>query len=493
MPKVVEVSPELREAQKRWLQAERGERDVIYARQFGPAFIPEFAKLPLHGAPGDFVANRPRALVSILGMSWQPVALMAAHLRPERVLIIGTRESLEKQVDGEPVFEVIVRLSGLHRDCFETPISVPDGAEQDIYDAVRQFVARHGLGSRGVAIDPTGGKKSMSVAAGLAGFLEGAWLVYVDYLEYDPKRRIPVAGSEYPRLLANPLERRGDLELEQIRKAFDGGGFDEAAARSRALYERVYETRLAELHLELARGYGAWDAFRIADAIPPLEKVAALLGRFRGRNDWAPLAEKLGAIEEQLAFLKELQALFAGKEKPASREQGMPLVINHLAAARRAFGYGRTSIAVMLLYAAVEKFVDLCLWAPYGLDDENPDYGRLPPFSAADLKRYHGFGRQYFGDKYVERQLEGPLQYANGLQLLSTLEPGLELRKETGPLKGLAVARNGCEFEHGLPPRPARREDFERFEAAAIRVVARVEGEDRLKAKLASLAFPRLG
>ena len=50
-------------------------------------FAPLFAGLPLHGAPAGF--ERPRALVSVLGFSWQPVALMAAWARPERMLAIG--------------------------------------------------------------------------------------------------------------------------------------------------------------------------------------------------------------------------------------------------------------------------------------------------------------------------------------------------------------------------------------------------------------------
>ncbi|HCF61180.1 MAG TPA: hypothetical protein DFS52_24680, partial [Myxococcales bacterium] len=107
-------------------------------------------------------------MVSLLGMSWQPVALMAAFLRPERILVLGTKESLGKEVDGEKVFDTIVRVSGLDPSRFEEPETVSDHDETEIYDQVRAFMRRHRLESRQLAVDPTGGKKSMSVAAGLA-------------------------------------------------------------------------------------------------------------------------------------------------------------------------------------------------------------------------------------------------------------------------------------------------------------------------------------
>jgi hypothetical protein len=56
----------------------------------------------------------------------------------------------------------------------------------------------------------------MSASAALAGFLAGAPLVYVDYHEYHGLNRIPVAGTEYSRLMKNPLEVLGELELRDV-------------------------------------------------------------------------------------------------------------------------------------------------------------------------------------------------------------------------------------------------------------------------------------
>uniref|UniRef100_A0A7C5AN55 Uncharacterized protein n=1 Tax=Desulfobacca acetoxidans TaxID=60893 RepID=A0A7C5AN55_9BACT len=81
----------------------------------------------------------------------------------------------------------------------------------------------------------------MSASAALAGYLTGAWLVYVDYQEYCPQRRIPLPGSEYPRLLHNPLEVFGDSEWQKIRAALNRGGFEEASHLAGQLADRLYD------------------------------------------------------------------------------------------------------------------------------------------------------------------------------------------------------------------------------------------------------------
>ena len=494
-PKTATLGQRLAEMQKRWLASKRPEQELIYAKEFGAPFASEFAKLPLHGAPLDFQDKRPRALVSLLGMSWQPVALMAAFLRPERILVLGTKESLGKEVDGEKVFDTIVRVSGLDPSRFEEPETVSDHDETEIYDQVRAFMRRHRLESRQLAVDPTGGKKSMSVAAGLAGFLEGAWLVYVDYGKYVTEHRIPLAGTEYPRLLKNPLDERGDLELDRIRRAFDFGSYAEAETRAQILSERVYQPRLAEAHLELARAYRAWNAFRFADAVAPLKRLVDLISLNGTRTGWEELVAQYDQMRMNLRFLEGVVSRRQSGERPATREEGLPFVLNHYAAARRAFEAGEHSLATMLLYSTVEKLVDLCLWTPYGLDDEKPDYARLEADASWSVERYHENGRGFFGKKdYRERALGGPIQYANGIVLLATLEPSLELQTEFGNLKGIAAVRNKCEFEHGLIPCPKEPKQFESFFASVRRLLSRLlGGEAAFEGRQRELRFPRLG
>jgi CRISPR-associated protein (TIGR02710 family) len=481
----VDLPPELREVQARWLAASRAEQERIYAAEFGPAFAPLFAKLPLHGAPPGFA--HPTVLISVLGFSWQPVALLAAWVKPHHMLVLGTRESLLQCPGGEPVIPLIARVAGLERESIETR-EVPDAGETEIYHEVLAFLERHGVDRRNatnVAVDPTGGKKSMSVAAGLAAYLANARMLYVDYGEYDTAKRIPVAGTEYPRLLANPLEVFGDLEIERVREAFNRGDYDEAHRLAKHLADRMDQRREPDTLALVADGYGAWSRFQFQNGVDALRSARDDAKRFatRGGWRWAPAFLKL--VD---AHVDALGTLVGVAERPASLEAGLPMVCNHLAAAHRTLETGRVSQALLLTYAAIERYVGLCLWILFGLDNDAPDYDRIG--EQLDPDRYHECGKKLCGRNYERRELEGKLQYTNGLQLLAALKPDLIRLEDLGPLKGIAEKRNHCEFEHGFVPRVPDAVQVNGFLARAEEIVQRTCGD--LSTRLDALRFPKL-
>lgn len=473
-PKTVKPTGVLKALQRKWATLDRSERDSLYSREFGPVFAPMFANLPLHGAPDGF--ERPRALVSVLGLSWQPVALMAAWCRPERMLVVGTDLSLDAKVDGEGVLSVVSRVSGVERDRIRAT-AAGDPGEEDIYEAVRDFLQTSGIPARSVCVDPTGGKKSMAASAALAGFLAGAPLVYVDYSRYDAVSRIPVPGSEYPRLLRNPLEVLGDIERIGIFSAFNRSDFVEAGNLAARLAERLYEQREAQCLKLLADGYAAWDRFDFEEARGHLVQALDCMKRFaeQGRWNWAPSV--LPVVDLNLRALAALSAM-RGSEKPARIEDGVPLLVWYIAAARRVLDAGKTSLAVLLTYATVERAVDLCLWVKYGLDDEAPDYRKLG--GLLDRGEYDRNGKALYRESYRSRELEGPLMYGNAVQLLATLSPDLLPPRDLGVLKGLAEVRNRCEYEHGFLPSVPKRLPAGNFLGKATELVARLCGSPGL-------------
>jgi len=490
-PLTAALPPELKDLQARWREARRHEQDLIYAREFAPRFLPLFARLPLHGWAGE----RPpaRALISVLGLSWQPVALMAAWLKPEKLLCLGTEESLAMQVGEEPVLKVVARLAELPPHALQAR-TIQEPEELNLYREIKRFLEWERLGPREVVIDPTGGKKSMSAGATLAGFLIGAFLVYVDYAEYDAVRRIPVAGTEYPRLLHNPLEVFGDREVERILAALRHGGFAEAAHLAEGLAARVYEPREAEALKFLAQAYRDWQEFRFQEAEGGLRRLQDHLGRFGPLKDWswAPrLAAALGEQGEVVATLARLTQRVCAGEKFSSLTEGLPLILNHLAAAERALEFGRPSTAILLTYATLERYVDLCLWVYYGLEDENPDYGKL----TVDAAAYHQVGRALHGRSYQPRDLGGPLTLSVGVQLLATLKPELmpPEKEFLGRIKGLMSLRNRTEFEHGLCPQVVQADQVRQYLDKVKEIVARggkKENLPELEQLLAPYRFP---
>lgn len=489
-PTIVAFPQGLLELQKRWLtlgqeKNGRAQQDALYATEFAASFARLFAALPLHGAPAGL--ERPRALVSVLGFSWQPVALMAAWAKPERFLVLGTEDSLAVKVGEEGVLSIVARVAGISRDAIE-PVRVGDPGEEDIYRAVRDFLHKSGIPARRVFVDPTGGKKSMSASAALAGFLAGTPLVYVDYGEYHGDNRIPVAGTEYPRLLTNPLEVLGDLEMRDIFGAFNRSDFREAERSAERLARRLYEPREAECLVKLAKAYGAWDRFEFGAARQALGEARGALDHFAGQGAWA----WAGAVREVFdGNLRALDALAQIQKQPERLKDGVPLLVWYLAAARRLFDAEKPSLAVLLTYAAVERYVDLCLWVDFGLDDEKPDYALV----AEQLVRakYDEAGRKLFGKDYKQRDLDGLLMFANGAQLLAALAPERLALDDLGPLKGLSSARNKCEYEHGFLPKTPSHDEVEKYLAKAAEIIARAcDGNNVLEDMLPEYLFPRL-
>jgi CRISPR-associated protein (TIGR02710 family) len=485
MPLTAQLTPDLTEIQQRWLGLPRKQQDELYATEFAPSFARLFADLPLHGAQETL--EKPRALVSVLGFSWQPVALMAAWARPERMLVIGTKDSLDMRVTGEGVLSLISRISGVGRDVIKD-VEVGDPGEADIYRAVRDFLGRSGIPPRQVFVDPTGGKKSMSASAALAGFLAGAPLVYVDYGEYHGPNRVPVAGTEYPRLLTNPLEVLGDLEMRDIFGAFNRSDFQEAERLAEHLVERLYEPREAECLRKLARGYAAWDRFDFKAAQQALGEARDALGRFASNAGWAWAGPVRDVLDPNMQALDNLAKI---QKQPATLEEGLPLLVWYLAAARRLLDAGKPSLAVLLTYAAVERYVGLCLWIDFGLDDEKPDYARIS--DRLDRKKYDKAGRDLIGNVYIPRTLDGPLMFSNGACLLAALAPERLAPSDIGPLKGLTHARNKCEYEHGFLPKTPPQNEVEKFLAKATEIIAHAcGGKDALERKLRGFVFPKL-
>ncbi len=479
------LTPELERIQQEWLGKSRPEQDKLYAQKFAEPFARLFAELPLHGASDSLRDRRPRALVSVLGLSWQPVALMAAWCRPERLLLLGTEESLKSKIDGEGVLDVIARVAAIDRSAIETR-RVGDPGENDIHRAVRDFLDS-GVRPPDVFIDPTGGKKSMSAAAALAGFLAGAPLVYVDYARYHGPNRIPVAGTEYPRLLANPLEVLGDLELREVFAAFNRSDYDEARRLADRLAARLYEPREAETLTRLAAGYAAWDRFDFAAAHRELSAARELLMKFSLPGGWAWAGQVQPVLSGNLRALEVLAKMPAA---PATIEEGLPLVIWYLAAAGRMLEADKTSLAVLLPYAAVERYAGLCLRLEWGLKEDDPDYSLVT--HKLDRDKFHRAGEKLVGGRYERREPAGPLTFTLSAQLLASLSPHRLPFKQLGPLRGLAMTRNHCEYEHGFLPKLPKPEDVAGFLAVAREIVAAACGQDFFEHWLQDCRFARL-
>ena len=79
-----------------------------------------------------------------------------------------------------------------------------------IYQAVKEVWEQWGRKSE-IAVDITGGTKSMAAGLALVGAFLGFDLLYVDNTNFLQDRRCPEPGTEYLKILPNPYEVFGVL------------------------------------------------------------------------------------------------------------------------------------------------------------------------------------------------------------------------------------------------------------------------------------------
>ena len=127
-------------------------------------------------------------------MSPQTTIIMVEALRPRELLLIASEQSKVS------VAEIAKWMSSSTRD-WQTPrlevAYIPPTDSQAIAASVHRWVdSRRGAdASARVVIDATGGKKSMSVVAGMLAVQLGVEVVYLDSV-FDPSLKMPRPGSE---------------------------------------------------------------------------------------------------------------------------------------------------------------------------------------------------------------------------------------------------------------------------------------------------------
>lgn len=408
----------IEEIVERWrAEASRAGKDRIYAEELAPSVVERFSAMPIAGAPSDLDLDEATHLISVLGFSWQPVVLMAARVRPEQMLLLGTVESVSRPSAGFTPLELLADLAGIPEERVRV-VAVEEPVETAIYRAMRDFT--EGVTGSRVVIDPTGGKKSMSAAAALAGYLAGVPLVYVDYRSYEGS--MPTPGSEYPRYLANPLDVYGDLELRRVRQAFDQGAFVDAGQRAAWLVDRLDVPTEAVLLERMAAAYGAWDAFQVGRARDLLEGLtaSAVLARVAGRGE----ADRVRAHADSLRQLD-------GGDAPVHAAA-------LFSAAERRRAAGRTPEALSLYWAAVEFVVTDRLRRVFGIDRSSTSRGHIQAvLEKADRPM-------------VSLQLRGGrLSAREALRVLVALEPPDGGEHVLGRLDQLRDSRNQSPFAHG--------------------------------------------
>lgn len=175
---------------QKWIDLSRAgkseEAEQVYYEELFDAVVERFVD--------KYVDKRPdELLVSLLGLSPEPIILTAKAMQPETHLIISNpvNEDIIKTLDK--YLNKKYKLVILKRDDFQT-----------IYKTIKESL--HDYLTRNITIDITGGKKSMVASASIFGKDYSSRIVYVDFAEYQKELRKPIPGSEFLNIVYNPLK-----------------------------------------------------------------------------------------------------------------------------------------------------------------------------------------------------------------------------------------------------------------------------------------------
>ena len=170
----------------------RAEASQFYDEQIFPRIKEVFL-----GKPKNRPTKKYDGLILTVGLSSEPLILSIHALKPKRICLLYTSQTAK----------FLSRIEEESRSLSSTwSVSKHqiDGSDVvEIYRKIRELYEEWGS-PQNLAVDITGGKKSMVSGAAMAGAVLGADIYYVDNKKFLQDFRKPDPGSEYLSLLENP-------------------------------------------------------------------------------------------------------------------------------------------------------------------------------------------------------------------------------------------------------------------------------------------------
>jgi hypothetical protein len=334
---------ELDKATDRWLRARQTEQVALYEEHLLPLVLKIFRcecqVIDADASRANVIS--PDILIQLVGHSAPPLLLMLDALRPATVVWIHTADTLEITHDLSDLMEVheIPAPEMRHRHTLKGEASSDPAVT---YRAILEHLPSVEAGASDgptVAIDVTGGKKSMVAGAFMAGGVFEPYdvpLYYVDFEAFDPGSGRPIPGTEFLNQLVNPYALYSKRERAQIRELFNSHQY----VAARTLLDAVLtkpdaasspgDDLLAGIVAGLTRArqyadcYAKWDAFDYPGAVAaaPSSDVVAPIAPLTDADEemWALSDDAYDAVRFRAVadrFASAARCREAGREKDA--------------------------------------------------------------------------------------------------------------------------------------------------------------------------------
>lgn len=428
----------------------------------------------------DNVPEKAEYLILSVGTSYEPLVLDIQLLQPERVLFLYTEKT-------EYILDKVVRYCAL--DAARYSKSEVSGTDPlDIYREIKAVYLKWDRPEK-MYIDFTGGTKSMSAAAAMAGSVINVQLIYIGTEQYLADFRKPEPGTERLYYISNPVEVFGDLEIEKAFALFGEHNYAGAREKLKELKESVPTPDIRQqisFVYHLAAVYEHWDALELPEAYKAMQILTRELERDSRLNkkfllmDFLPILKKQEQILKQLDEMNDLIKEKRNMDILKQKEYIVPLMFTMHINAEIRMEQEKYDMATLLLYRLLEMIEQRRL-ALYGLYVSQTDYmairyntDRQPELKgmSQEARFKHlketviGIRRELFRGK-ISTYLSEQISLLDGFILLLALGDEISESKSGKPvdklrrIRSMVYLRNNSIFAHGLGPVSA--EDFMRF------------------------------
>ncbi|NLI70083.1 MAG: TIGR02710 family CRISPR-associated protein [Firmicutes bacterium] len=393
-------------------EEEQKAADEFYWKKILPCSIRVFV-----GKEKQKLAGRYRGMILTVGQSPEPLIFSINAIEPERVLFLYTKET-KKQLDVIYKYTGdIVPFSGVEKRLIGKPYALA------IYDEVVDAWKRWG-NPQNVAVDITGGTKSMTGGLAMVGALLSFQLLYVNNDNYCNVKRRPIPGSEYLELLQNPYEAYGCIQEMEANQLMSRQDYHGALLLFEELKEKAPDPRRYEILYHIASGYEAWDLLDFKTAGNNLTDAAAKARRYRGVSFLNE--EELIVIEKHGRLLCELADLIPSGPGNTTlpllqNKEAVIMLINVLYGnALRREKWGKWDTASLYLYRILEV-MEQRRFAIHGVDTAKPDYDEL--YSSLGKQNFNGLPLNGPGlDDFQKRLIEAVNRERKTLDFFPTSE-----------------------------------------------------------------------
>ncbi|NLK53017.1 MAG: TIGR02710 family CRISPR-associated protein [Syntrophomonadaceae bacterium] len=324
---------------------------------------------------------------------------------------------------GDPIGPAIVRQLGWDSACYEKiEVNDPDDLSEcfEVLSELKKRIHNQFGSGAEVAVNYTGGTKTMSVALAFMGILQGQWEITIN--KGSRGDLIKVRGGDIP-VIANTISislALYETQVTEFLRRYDYSSADEILSQITLRQHLSSDKQEKILRLRrLCQAFHAWDMF---DHSRSLDFLRIVGGRF------------------VTPYIEALTDLTGVNRRATGYEEVVDLVFN----AERCSVQGRYDDAVARLYRAVEMLAQKRLENKWGIDTSRVELDKIPE----NLRnKYRGF--QQSDDTSTIR-----IALRRAYELLAELNDpvGLCWQKDMKKLLTSLEKRNNSILAHGIIP-----------------------------------------